>query len=105
MPMRRKLRFRKPGGSGLKSDFARDSGAGDGFPLKDCDLGQRNRRRHPLPIALELVEEDRHQLGVELLATQANELLAYPFVSLGRLVWAAVDHRLVRVGDGDDART
>ena len=84
---------------GTQLDGGRGSGAGDGFPLKDRDLRQGNERRHALGVTLELIEEDRHELRVELLAAQPDKLVAHALVRLRGLVRPAVDHRLVRVGD------
>src|SRR3990172_10905220 len=89
-----KLRLSLPGGSG----------AGSELWLKAGYWRQGDERRHALRVALQLIEEDRHQLGIELRATQPAQLVGGTIVRLRRLVRPTVDHRLVRVGDGDDAR-
>ena len=58
-------RLSRPGGSG----------AGSELWFKAAPRAGRHERRHALRIALELVEEDRHQVGIELCAAQAAQLV------------------------------
>src|SRR5512141_1475192 len=89
-----KLRLSRPGGSG----------AGSELWLKARHRRQGDERRHALRVALQLIEEDRHQLRVELRAAQPAQLVGGSVVWLRWLIRPAVNHRLVRVGDGHDAR-
>src|SRR6187455_1249824 len=71
--------------------------------LKPGDLRQRYEWRHSGSIALELIKEDRYEVWIELRSAQPQQLVRGKRVRLGRLVRPAVDHRLVRVGNRDDA--
>src|SRR5688500_4014563 len=87
-------RLSRPGGSGAGSELGFKAGYG----------GQRDEWRHTESVALQLVEENRHEVGIELRAAQPAKLVGCPLMRLRRLVRPAVDHRLVGVGNGDDAR-
>src|SRR5690242_10589670 len=94
-------RLSRPGGSGAATEL----GACSELWFKASSERQSDKGWHAHSVALELVEEHRHQLGIELGARQPTQLGGDALVRLRRLIWPAVDHRLVGVGDGDDART
>src|SRR5688500_4819046 len=87
-------RLSRPGGSGAGSELGFKAGYG----------WQRDEWRHTQSVALQIIEENRHEVGIELRAAQPAQLVGGPLVRLRRLVRPAVDHRLVGVGDSDDAR-
>src|SRR3954451_20162172 len=105
-----KLYFSGPGGGMSGSAGFRLTAAPRSRSLGKLRLEGRHRRqlddrRHAVGVLLELVDEDRHEAGVELPAAQALQLVDRLLVSPRRLIGPAVEHRLVGVGDGDDTST
>src|ERR671918_769505 len=98
MPSRTKLYCSLPGCWGT------NSGARGELWLKSGYRWQGDRWRDAGRVALELGDEYRHEVGVELAPTQAHQLLRRRRVRLRRLVRPTMGYRLVGIGHADDPR-